>query len=236
MFKYTCTLLLMLILLTSCAGQVAEIAITAEPQRTDFPSMADIQKVRPGMSYESINDLLGAPYKYTSDNNVLEINYMLENNAEYTVFLEDNNDGIAYVTGTSLYRNPETEENTLSSEFNYSKWKFIWPGVDKACEINLGLTADRVEELLGAPQNRKGFGAIREVYYLRGGYSAEIYYFSDDTSEPVVGRIDIKPLSWSENTDYYLLSAANIIIPLLVAIIILFFALRAYRIKRNKIK
>lgn len=72
----------MLILLTSCAGQATEIAITAEPQRTDFPSMADIQKVRPGMSYESINDLLGAPYKYTSDNNVLEINYMLENNAD----------------------------------------------------------------------------------------------------------------------------------------------------------
>ena len=61
-----------------------------------------------------------------------------------------------------------------------------------------------------------------EVYYLRDGYSAEIYYFSADTSEPVVGRIDIRPLSWSENADYYLLSAVNIIIPLLVAIIILF--------------
>ena len=80
------------------------------------------------MSYESINDLLGAPYKYTSDNNVLEINYMLENNAEYTVLLEDNNDGIAYVTGTSLYRNPETEENTLSSEFNYSKMEIYLAG------------------------------------------------------------------------------------------------------------
>ncbi len=236
MFKYISTLLLILILLTGCTNHSTETAIIIDAQRTDLPNMADIQKVRPGMSYESVNNLLGDPYKCISDDNIIEIGYKLEYDTEYTVFLKDSDDGIAYVNSTSLYCNPEAVENDLSPESSYIKWKLIWPEVDNACVVNLGMTVNQVETLRGLPQYSEGVGLMRDVYYLSSGYSANIYYsYSTDANESVVCRIDILPLTWGENSDYYLITIANIIIPILIAaaiILVLVICYRRYKIKR----
>lgn len=234
MRRYIISILLILLLLTGCSGKSEGTKIITDENRTDFPSVSDIQQVRPGMNYEKINDLLGNPYECISNGETIEISYKLENDATYMIMLQEENDGQLYVNAIRL--SSKSDHFNLSGTFDHSKWKFIWPTVGNACKVNLGMTFNQVKDLLGLPQYCKGSGLIREVYYLGGGYSAELYYsISSNAEEYTVIIIHILPLTWEGDPNYYLITIANIIIPILIAaaiILVLVICYRRYKIKR----
>ena len=221
--------------LTGYAGQTVETAIVVDEQRTDFPSITEIKKIRPGMSYENVNKLLGDPYESILNEEENKISYKLEDDGKYILTLKQGRSG-AYVHATSFYSNLSgVVYNEALYKLKYSKWKWIWPDVSRACEVEIGMTAGEVEALIGIPQYREGSGLIREVYYLNGAYSAKLYYsYTDKEKEPVVCQIDIAPLTWETNSDYYLITAANIIIPALIVIAIIVISLMFYRRRKHK--
>ena len=87
MLKCLFAFLLMLTLLTGCAGQTVETAIVVDEQRTDFPSITEIKKIRPGMSYENVNKLLGDPYESVLNEEENKISYKLEDDGKYILSL-----------------------------------------------------------------------------------------------------------------------------------------------------
>ena len=122
MLKCLFAFLLMLTLLTGCAGQTVETAIVVDEQRTDFPSITEIKKIRPGMSYENVNKLLGDPYESVLNEEENKISYKLEDDGKYILTLKQGRNG-AYVHATSFYSNLSgVVYNEALYKLKYSKW------------------------------------------------------------------------------------------------------------------
>lgn len=235
MSKYLLSILLMLILLIGCSGQTDAATVITDEDR--IVGISEVQEVRPGMSWEDVYSLLGAPYESIMDGEVNKISYKLENDVRYVIQLKQTNSK-AYVNAIGIYGNltpAYINSRPPYYESSYSQWKLIWPDVSRASEVQPGMTVEQVEALLGLPQRNVGFGLIRKVYYLSGGYSARIYYtYTENESMPVASLIDIEPLSMNTNSDYYLITAANIIVPMLIVIlaIIIFVFYKRRRTKK----